>query len=125
VDAAAADLQVNVANGKETREFLGQSVGFENEIISQSMSPNGRHRNTDRAWPIPINPAGFAGRLGIRPSTAASLAGICRQRPILRKAESWTNPAAGDDLLSPLVEWRGWVEAVIELTAVRMAENIR
>ena len=40
VNAAAADLERDVANGKETREFLGQSVGFENELIGQSNFPH-------------------------------------------------------------------------------------
>ena len=39
MNAAATHLQSNVANGKETREFLGQSVGFENELISQTNFP--------------------------------------------------------------------------------------
>jgi hypothetical protein len=35
MDAAAADPKVDVADSKESREFLGQSVGFKNELISQ------------------------------------------------------------------------------------------
>src|SRR5258708_12268608 len=39
VDASAADPQIDVANGEEPREFLGQSVGFKNELIGQSNFP--------------------------------------------------------------------------------------
>ncbi len=39
MNATAAHLQSNVANGEETRELLGQSVGFENELISQTNFP--------------------------------------------------------------------------------------
>ena len=39
MNAAAADLESDVANGEETREFLGQSVGFENELIGQTNFP--------------------------------------------------------------------------------------
>jgi hypothetical protein len=45
MDAAAADPKVDVTNSKETREFLRQSVGFENDVISQSMSPIGHCRD--------------------------------------------------------------------------------
>ena len=41
MNAAAANPKANVANGKESREFLGQSVSFENELIRQSNSPHG------------------------------------------------------------------------------------
>ena len=40
MNAAAADPEIDIANGKETREFLGQSVGFENELIGQSNFPH-------------------------------------------------------------------------------------
>jgi hypothetical protein len=43
MNAATTYLQANVPNREETREFLGQSVGFKNELISQSNSP-ARHR---------------------------------------------------------------------------------
>ena len=39
VNTAAAHLESDVANGEETCEFLGQSVGFENELIGQTISP--------------------------------------------------------------------------------------
>src|SRR6185437_5118780 len=41
MNTAATDLKADVTNGKETREFLGQSAGFENELIGQSNSPVG------------------------------------------------------------------------------------
>jgi hypothetical protein len=40
MDTATADLEIDIANGKETREFLGQSMGFENELIGQSNFPH-------------------------------------------------------------------------------------
>jgi hypothetical protein len=45
VNTAAPHLQANVANGKKSREFLGQSVGFENELIRQSNSPASHRRD--------------------------------------------------------------------------------
>src|SRR5579872_122167 len=39
VNAATLHLQAHVANGEETRKFLGQSAGFENKLIRQSNSP--------------------------------------------------------------------------------------
>jgi hypothetical protein len=39
VNTATANLERDVANGKETREFLGQSMGFENELIGQTNVP--------------------------------------------------------------------------------------
>ena len=52
MDAAAADPKIDVANGEKAREFLGQSVGFENELISQSNSPIAHRREPRRAWLI-------------------------------------------------------------------------
>jgi hypothetical protein len=40
VNAATADPQIDIANGEESRKFLGQSVGFENELIGQSKFPH-------------------------------------------------------------------------------------
>jgi hypothetical protein len=79
MDTATADLEIDIANGKETREFLGQSMGFENELIGQSNFP---HQPIiaicHRARPILKHPAGFfqtsaSGRN--MPSTAASAQG--------------------------------------------------
>src|SRR6478672_12910882 len=39
MDAAATHFQRDVAYREETREFLGQSMGFENELIGQSNFP--------------------------------------------------------------------------------------
>src|SRR5438034_5403072 len=39
VNTAPPNLERDVANSKETREFLGQSVGFENELIGQTNFP--------------------------------------------------------------------------------------
>src|ERR1700755_276404 len=53
MNAATADFETDIANGKEAREFLGQSVGFENELISQSNFPHRPpRRSPPRAWPI-------------------------------------------------------------------------
>jgi hypothetical protein len=40
VNAATADPEIDIANGEEACEFLGQSVGFENELIGQSNFPH-------------------------------------------------------------------------------------
>ena len=39
VNTATADPQIDIANGEESRKFLGQSMGFENELIGQSNVP--------------------------------------------------------------------------------------
>jgi hypothetical protein len=67
MNAAAAHLEGDITNGKETRKFLGQSVGFENELISQTNfprqpSPRVRSRATNfslfgQALPDVIRPA--------------------------------------------------------------------
>src|SRR4029450_1983163 len=40
VNGPLADLQRNIANGENPRELLGQSVGFENELICQTNFPH-------------------------------------------------------------------------------------
>ena len=73
MNAAAAHLQGNVANGEETREILGQSVGFENELISQTKFPRQPSpRVRSRAANFSLLWAGSAGRPGNRPEPAAS-----------------------------------------------------
>jgi hypothetical protein len=54
VNAAAADPKIDIANGEESRKFLGQSVGFENELIGQSNFPLGQSRD------VPSRMAGFS-----------------------------------------------------------------
>jgi hypothetical protein len=49
VNTATADPQGDIANGKEAREFLGQSVGLENELISQSNFPHQPNQRIPRA----------------------------------------------------------------------------
>jgi hypothetical protein len=39
MNAATADPEIDIANGEESRELLGQSVGFENVVIGQSNFP--------------------------------------------------------------------------------------
>ena len=39
VNAATADPKIDIANGEKAREFLGQAMGFENELIGQSNFP--------------------------------------------------------------------------------------
>src|SRR3979411_993873 len=48
MNAATADPQIDTANGEETRKFLGQSVGFKNELIGQSNFP---HRPSQAMFP--------------------------------------------------------------------------
>ena len=65
MNAATADPQIDIANGEEPREFLGQSVGFENELIGQSNFPHQPSPATcRRAWPILPNRQVLSGRLG-------------------------------------------------------------
>ena len=40
MNAAAPHLERDIADGKEPRKFLGQSVGFENELIGQTNLPH-------------------------------------------------------------------------------------
>jgi hypothetical protein len=52
VNAATADPEIDIANGEKPRELLGQSVGFENELIGQSNfphQPDARERMRSRA----------------------------------------------------------------------------
>jgi hypothetical protein len=56
MNAATADPKANVADGEESRKFLGQSVGFENELIGQSNFP---HQPSPRR---PIAVANFSNR---------------------------------------------------------------
>ena len=45
MDAATTYPEANVPDGEETRKFLGQTMGFENELISQSNSPTSHRRD--------------------------------------------------------------------------------
>ena len=48
VNMTTANPESDIANGKKPREFLGQSVGFENELIGQTNSPCGPRDAFDR-----------------------------------------------------------------------------
>ena len=73
MNAAAAHFQSNVANGEETREFLGQSVGFENELISQTNFPRRPSpRNRSRAANFSLFGQALRDVLGNRPEPAGS-----------------------------------------------------
>ena len=63
--------KIDIANREETREFLGQSVGFENELISQTNFPRQPTREDARAWLIFLKRLSMDVR-GNRPETAAS-----------------------------------------------------
>src|ERR1700729_4006956 len=104
VNTAATHLEADVAYSKESREFLGQSVGFENELIRQSNSPARAIAATSWVahvayfYPYSGLPQGskntaFVTRVEIRPGTRRLRPGICRQRPSLCKAESGTDDA--------------------------------
>jgi hypothetical protein len=116
VNAATANPKIDIANGDEPREFLGQSVGFKNELIGQSNFPHQpRHaKSLSRVANFP-EPAGFPDALEIPSRTGRLRAGICRQRPGLGKAESWLWAAAGTDADAPLVALREGL-----LTALRV-----
>src|SRR3954469_20736535 len=56
VNAATADPQVDIADGEEARELLGQSVCFKNELIGQSSVPHQPATNVPiGAWPSSLN----------------------------------------------------------------------
>jgi hypothetical protein len=50
VNAATPDPKIDIANGKEAREFLGQSAGLENELIGQSNFPRQPSPRDPRGW---------------------------------------------------------------------------
>src|SRR3979411_443814 len=91
MNAATANPQIDTANGKEPREFLGQSVGFENELIGQSNLPHqprarlavvrGQSLLTGRCSKHPGNPV----------PDLPPPAGICRQPRGLGKVQSWAS----------------------------------
>jgi hypothetical protein len=64
MNAAAPNPEIDIANSKEPREFLAQSVGFENELIGQSNSPNSHRREARFAHDQFLPPAGSPRRLG-------------------------------------------------------------
>src|SRR5205823_4272706 len=64
------DPKTDVANSEEAREFLGQSAGFENEVIRQSNFPHQPSREAPRAWPILLSggrlwTSGLSSRTGL------------------------------------------------------------
>ena len=73
MNTATANPQIDTANGKKPREFLGQSVGFENELIGQSNLPHQPSRPTcRRAWPILVDRQVFQTPWKSRPGPTAS-----------------------------------------------------
>ncbi|MDP1869820.1 MAG: hypothetical protein Q8L13_26205 [Bradyrhizobium sp.] len=94
MNAATANPEIDIANGKEAREFLAQSVGFENELIGQSNSPNSHRREARFAHDQFLPTGRFPRRLGNPVPDVPPPAGICRQRHGLRKVESWPYAAA-------------------------------
>jgi hypothetical protein len=52
VNSAAANFETDIADGEKARKFLGQSVGFENELIGQANFP---HRPSQRVSPRVVN----------------------------------------------------------------------
>src|ERR1700687_2255185 len=90
MNAAAANPKIDIANSEESRKFLGQSVGFENELIGQSNFPR-------QPKPRPSRVANFflTGRFRtpwkIPSRTGRLRARICLQRPAMRKVQSWAS----------------------------------
>src|SRR5438067_7888485 len=69
MNTAASHLERNIANGEKTRELLGQSLGFENELIGQTKFP---HQPSSRGPPrtrliFYLPGRFFPVRLGTRP----------------------------------------------------------
>jgi hypothetical protein len=90
MNAATADPQIDTANGEETRKFLGQSVGFKNELIGQSNSPLGpRARHAVARGPFLACRQVLLGQLETPSRPGRLRAGICRQPSEIGKVESW------------------------------------
>ena len=84
VDAATANPQVDIAHGEKARELLGQSMGFENELIGQSNFPPSASATARMAK---FYLTGKLLRHLVKLSRTGRLrARICRHRPTLRKA---------------------------------------
>jgi hypothetical protein len=93
-----ANLESDIANGEKPREFLGQSVGFENELIGQTNFPlPARVSRCELFFSYRLAPEG----LPSKPSETRRLrAGICRHRAPIGKAESLGNPPRGRGALA-------------------------
>jgi hypothetical protein len=70
MNATTADFECDIAYGEKSREFLGQSVGFENELISQTNFPP--PRTPTRTWLFFLLDRFLGEGLENRPETAAS-----------------------------------------------------
>ena len=103
VNAAAADLQRDIANGEKPREFLGQSVGFENELIGQTNSPISPAAKPSRMADF------YFGGLSRTPWNVPDLPPPGRNMPSSRRIRQGGKHGrcdAGAALPSPLVEYR-------------------
>src|SRR6202048_3002384 len=67
MNTATANPEIDIANGKEAGELLGQSVGFENELIGQSNFPHQPSLARYAAIAIFPNRQVLLRRLGNRP----------------------------------------------------------
>src|ERR1700722_4110118 len=105
MNTAATDPKIDIANGEEARKFFRQSLGFENELIGQSNFPRQPSRNAPSRVVNFYN--GRLSRTSWNSSWTRRLrGGICRQRPSLRKVESWADSDASSGRFQPLVERR-------------------
>src|SRR5207248_11407537 len=96
MNTAASHLERNIANGEKTRELLGQSLGFENELIGQTKFPHQpSSRGAPRARLIFTSPAGSSPDVLEPVPDCRLLGGICRQREELGKVESWADRRCG------------------------------
>ena len=106
MNAATADPEIDIANGKEPREFLGQSVGFENELIGQSNFPHQPSPRSPLARGQFFRPAGSPGRLGNpvpdRPPPGRNMPSTARFTQGGKLGISGRADARPD---APLVEW--------------------
>ena len=90
VNAATTDPEIDIANGVEAREFLGQPVGFENELIGQSNFPISHRREALSRFAEFLRPGRFPQTPQEFPSAVGRLRpGICRQQHGLRKVQCW------------------------------------
>src|ERR1700692_1313369 len=106
MNAATADPEMDIANGEEPRKFLGQSVGFENELIGQSNLPHQPSaRSAFRAWLIFPNRQVRLRRLGNPSRTGRLRSEYAVNGPVYARRKAGHSQTRAR-MHSPLVELR-------------------
>jgi hypothetical protein len=90
MNTAAANPKIDIANREEARELLGQSLGFENELIGQSNFPHQPRGEVPFArGQFLLSPAGSPRTpWKIRPGPAASVAEYAVNRPAYARCKA-------------------------------------